>query len=164
MAFWRRYKWNRKSIGAEICYSKSGGGRYQAAEVMAIKFVVQLLKERGWGVERIRTGTANNARTGFCLRDADQGRRPVLQELERLSGEKASSPAKTKTKASGATYTVKKGDALSVIAQKIGGSMANFQKWNNIMDPNKIKVGQVLKLTGSSSGKKYVRTPDYSNS
>lgn len=45
---------NRKSIGVEICYSKSGGARYKAAEKLAIKFVAQLLKERGWGVDRVR--------------------------------------------------------------------------------------------------------------
>ncbi|WP_366561793.1 N-acetylmuramoyl-L-alanine amidase [Bacillus velezensis] len=45
---------NRKSIGVEICYSKSGGARYQAAEALAIKFVAQLLKERGWGIDRVR--------------------------------------------------------------------------------------------------------------
>ncbi|RKW72150.1 N-acetylmuramoyl-L-alanine amidase, partial [Bacillus sp. L75] len=45
---------NRKSIAVEICYSKSGGARYRAAEALAIKFVAQLLKERGWGVDKIR--------------------------------------------------------------------------------------------------------------
>ncbi len=45
---------NRKSIGVEICYSKSGGARYKAAEKLAIKFVAQLLKERGWGIDRVR--------------------------------------------------------------------------------------------------------------
>ncbi|TWO91026.1 LysM peptidoglycan-binding domain-containing protein [Bacillus velezensis] len=58
----------------------------------------------------------------------------------------------------GPTYTVKKGDALSVIAQKTGVSMATLQSLNGIKDPNFIKAGQVLKLTGSasspSSGKK----------
>ncbi|GED00397.1 hypothetical protein BAT02nite_00410 [Bacillus atrophaeus] len=29
--------------------------------------------------------------------------------------------------------------------------MANLQSWNNIKDPNKIKVGQKLKLKGPSS-------------
>ncbi|WP_181218416.1 peptidoglycan recognition protein family protein [Bacillus subtilis] len=45
---------NRKSIGVEICYSKSGGAKYYAAEKLAIKFVAQLLKERGWGIDRVR--------------------------------------------------------------------------------------------------------------
>ncbi len=43
-----------KSIGVEICYSKSGGPKYRAAEKLAIKFVVQLLKERVWGIDRVR--------------------------------------------------------------------------------------------------------------
>ncbi|MBG0967504.1 N-acetylmuramoyl-L-alanine amidase [Bacillus sp. SRB3LM] len=46
---------NRKSIGVEICYSLSGGARYTKAEALAIKFVAQLLRERGWGIDRVRT-------------------------------------------------------------------------------------------------------------
>lgn len=45
---------NRTSIGVEVCYSKSGGAKYKAAEKLAIKFIAQLLKERGWGVDRVR--------------------------------------------------------------------------------------------------------------
>ncbi|MCG8395594.1 N-acetylmuramoyl-L-alanine amidase [Bacillus atrophaeus] len=42
------------------------------------------------------------------------------------------------------TYTVQKGDTLSAIARKFGVSVADLQKWNNIQDPNLIRVGQVL--------------------
>ncbi|MEK5272540.1 N-acetylmuramoyl-L-alanine amidase [Aeribacillus sp. FSL K6-8394] len=45
---------NRKSIGIEICYSKSGGDRYKKAEANAIKLIAQLLRERGWGVDRVK--------------------------------------------------------------------------------------------------------------
>jgi N-acetylmuramoyl-L-alanine amidase len=45
---------NRKSIGVEVCYSKSGGDRYYKAEALAIKFIAQLLHERGWGVDRVK--------------------------------------------------------------------------------------------------------------
>lgn len=45
---------NRKSLHVEICYSKSGGERYQKAEALAVKFVAQLLKERGWGIDRVK--------------------------------------------------------------------------------------------------------------
>lgn len=45
---------NRKSIGIEICYSKSGGDRYVKAEELAVQFTAQLLFERKWGVERIK--------------------------------------------------------------------------------------------------------------
>ncbi|PAE74480.1 LysM peptidoglycan-binding domain-containing protein, partial [Bacillus velezensis] len=75
----------------------------------------------------------------------------------------ASSPVKTETKTGRATYTVKKGDTLSEIAQKEGISMTTLQKLNGIKNPNLIKVGQVLKLTdsskSSSNGKKYVYLP-----
>ncbi|MFS0657334.1 N-acetylmuramoyl-L-alanine amidase [Niallia alba] len=46
---------NRKSIGVEVCYSKSGGEKYEKAEALAIKFIAQLLHERNWGVDRVRT-------------------------------------------------------------------------------------------------------------
>jgi N-acetylmuramoyl-L-alanine amidase len=45
---------NRKSIGIEICYSKSGGTKYYQAEGLAIQFIAQLLKERGWGIDRVK--------------------------------------------------------------------------------------------------------------
>lgn len=45
---------NRKSIGIEICYSKSGGPRFKQAEKNAAKLTAQLLKERGWGIERVK--------------------------------------------------------------------------------------------------------------
>ncbi|KYG91499.1 XlyB [[Bacillus] sp. KCTC 13219] len=45
---------NRKSIGIEICYSKSGGARYEAAEENAVHYIATLLKQFGWGVERIK--------------------------------------------------------------------------------------------------------------
>ncbi|MGX6634149.1 N-acetylmuramoyl-L-alanine amidase [Bacillus velezensis] len=153
---------NRKSIGVEICYSKSGGARYEEAEALAIKFVAQLLKERGWGVDRIRKHQDWNGK--YCPhRILDEGRwdevkSSIVAELERLGGKKASKPQKTDSKTSGATYTVKKGDVLSVIAEKTGVSMKTLQSLNGIKNPNLIKIGQVIKLTDStgspSSGKK----------
>lgn len=47
-------KGNRASIGIEICYSKSGGTRFIEAEKNAAAYVASLLKERGWGIERVR--------------------------------------------------------------------------------------------------------------
>ncbi len=45
---------NRKGIQIEICYSKSGGARFENAEKNAAKFIAQLLKERGWGADRVK--------------------------------------------------------------------------------------------------------------
>ena len=45
---------NRKGIGIEICYSKSGGSRFEQAEENAAQFIAELLKEFGWGVDRVK--------------------------------------------------------------------------------------------------------------
>lgn len=158
---------NRTSIGVEVCYSKSGGAKYEAAEKLAIKFIAQLLKERGWGIDRLRKHQDWSGK--YCPhRVLAEGRweavkAAIAAELKALGGKSsASKPAK----ASGSTYTVKKGDTLSEIAVKTGVSMAKLQAYNGIKNANKISVGQVLKLTGaggsskpSSSGKKYVYLP-----
>jgi N-acetylmuramoyl-L-alanine amidase CwlA len=45
---------NRKHIGIEICYSKSGGEKFTKAEENAAEVIAQLLKQFGWGVERVK--------------------------------------------------------------------------------------------------------------
>lgn len=156
---------NRSSIGVEVCYSKSGGAKYKAAEKLAIKFIAQLLKERGWGVDRVKKHQDWSGK--YCPhRVLDEGRwdavkAAIAAELKALGGKSSSSAAKS----SGKTYTVKKGDTLSEIAVKTGVSVAKLQSYNGIKNPNKIMVGQVLNLTGSSgskpssSGKKCVYLP-----
>lgn len=44
---------NRQGIAIEICYSKSGGARFDAAEVLAAKFIASKLKEKGWGIDKV---------------------------------------------------------------------------------------------------------------
>ncbi|MED4508541.1 N-acetylmuramoyl-L-alanine amidase family protein, partial [Bacillus licheniformis] len=104
---------NRSSIGVEVCYSKSGGAKYKAAEKLAIKFIAQLLKERGWGVDRVKKHQDWSGK--YCPhRVLDEGRwdavkAAIAAELKALGGKSSSSASKP----SGATYTVKKGDTLS---------------------------------------------------
>ena len=50
------------------------------------------------------------------------------------------------------TYTVKSGDNLGSIAIKFGMTLAEIQSLNNISDPNKIQIGQVLKVYSNTSG------------
>ena len=45
---------NRKSIGIEICYSKSGGSRYTQAEENCVQLVASLLKQYSWGIDRVK--------------------------------------------------------------------------------------------------------------
>lgn len=46
----------------------------------------------------------------------------------------------------GTTYTVKSGDTLSTIARVYGTTVAKLQSLNNIKNPNKIYVGQKIKI------------------
>lgn len=45
---------NRKTIAIEICYSKSGGARFDKAEENAAELIAQLLQEYGWGIDRVK--------------------------------------------------------------------------------------------------------------
>ncbi|HEU5078990.1 MAG TPA: LysM peptidoglycan-binding domain-containing protein [Opitutaceae bacterium] len=48
----------------------------------------------------------------------------------------------------GVTYTVQKGDTLSVIAKKTGGSVKDIINANKLSDPSKIQYGQTLFIPG----------------
>lgn len=45
---------NRKGLSIEICYSKSGGQRFIEAEKLTAKFIAYKLKEKGWGIDRVK--------------------------------------------------------------------------------------------------------------
>ena len=45
---------NRKGIGIEICFSKSGGLRFIKAEQLAAKFIAYKLQEYNWGIDKVK--------------------------------------------------------------------------------------------------------------
>ncbi len=46
-------KGNREGIAIEICYSKSGGAKFNKAEENAVELIVDILKRYGWGVDKV---------------------------------------------------------------------------------------------------------------
>jgi peptidoglycan hydrolase-like protein with peptidoglycan-binding domain len=118
---------NRKSIGVEVCYSKSGGEKYKKAEALAIKFIAQLLHERKWGVDRVKPHKVWSGK--YCPhRVFDQNRwnaviAEIQAELNALQGKKpvASTPAPAPVKG-----YVKKGNEgekvkeLQTLLNKVG--------------------------------------------
>ena len=50
----RNGKGNRKGIGIEICYSKSGGTKFIAAEKLAAKFIAEKLYEKDWDISHVK--------------------------------------------------------------------------------------------------------------
>lgn len=45
---------NRKGLSIEICYSKSGGEKFDKAEQLAAKFIAYKLKEYGWDISKVK--------------------------------------------------------------------------------------------------------------
>ena len=80
---------NRKGIAVEICRSESGGDKFLAAEKMAAKFIAYKLKEKGWGMDRVKKHQDFSGK--YCPhRTLDIGWERFLQmvqeELGRLTG------------------------------------------------------------------------------
>lgn len=46
-------KGNREGIAIEICYSKSGGERFEKAQKNAAELTAHLLKQYGWGIDKV---------------------------------------------------------------------------------------------------------------
>ena len=46
-------KGNREGIAIEICYSKSGGERFETAQKNAAELTAKLLKDYGWGIDKV---------------------------------------------------------------------------------------------------------------
>ena len=44
---------NMRGIHIEICHSLSGGEKFKAAEKNAAEYTAQLLRENGWGIDRV---------------------------------------------------------------------------------------------------------------
>ncbi|MGI6834707.1 GH25 family lysozyme [Bacillus paralicheniformis] len=93
------------------------------------------------------SGISGNVDMNICYRDGLRAK--VSAKTDKAATVKPVSnkkPVKTET-----VYTVKKGDALSVIAKKYNTTVKALQSLNNIKDPNKIYVGQKLKISSSAS-------------
>lgn len=139
---------NRKSIGIEICYSRSGGERYRKAEQNAIKLIAQLLRERGWGIDRVKKHQDWSGK--YCPhRILDEGRWESFKaEIQKeLTGQ----PAAPVTPSTG---NIGVGSIVTVAAHathyQTGQPIASFVKGN------RYKVIQVKSVNQSNSKKAYL--------
>lgn len=81
-------KGNREGIHIEICYSASGGARFIQAERNAAEYIASLLKEFGWGIDRVTKHQDYNGK--YCPHrtlDMGWGRflKMVQSELDKLN-------------------------------------------------------------------------------
>lgn len=88
---------NMKTIGIEICYSKSGGERFEKAERNAAERIAYLMKQYGWTLDNITDarhtiGTHQNRSGKYCPhRTLDNGLERfynmIREEYRELTGE-----------------------------------------------------------------------------
>lgn len=97
-------KGNREGIAIEICYSKSGGDRFIKAEQNAAKLIAQLLKERGWGIDRV-TKHQDYARKYCPHRTLDMGWERFLNMVRAELGQASVTVSSTPKPSSNATVT-----------------------------------------------------------
>ena len=114
---------NRNAIGVEICYSRSGGARFEKAEDNAAILVASLLKKYGWGIDKVQTHQMQNGK--YCPhRTLDMGWERFLNKVRKELGQAQvqvspsnPTPAPSKPSYNGGkeivfTYSVKAGGRL----------------------------------------------------
>lgn len=90
-------KGNRDGIAIEICYSKSGVAKFVAAERNAAEYIASLLKQYGWGIDKVTKHQDYNGK--YCPhRTLDMGWNRFLDMVQEFMGVTIK-PAKTAAQA-----------------------------------------------------------------
>ena len=80
---------NRKTIGIEICYSKSGGEKFLKAEENAAELIAGILKKYGWGIGKVKRHYDYAPNKKYCPhRTMDLGWERFLKMIEAKMGVK----------------------------------------------------------------------------
>ena len=155
---------NRKGIQVEICYSKSGGGRFDQAEKNAAHFIANLLRERGWGIEKVKKH--QDFSNKYCPhRTLDKGWNGFIQMIQSylndvptISSQGFKVGDQVKVKATATTYATGqtiasfvKGSIYEVI--RVNGSQLLLSKiisWVKEGDVEKVNEGSTAITTESS--------------
>lgn len=130
-------KGNREGIGIEICYSKSGGERFDKAEKLCAKFIAEKLAEKGWGIDKV-TKHEDYAKKRCPHRTLDLGWSRFLKMIEKEMTPKTENKTESKT-----SYKVR------VTADEL-----NYRSGAGTAFPIKgqIKKGEVYTVTDVSGG------------
>lgn len=145
---------NRKGISIEICYSKSGGTRFDNAEKNAAHFIATLLRERQWGIEKVKKHQDFSHK--YCPhRTLDKGWNGFIQmiksylnDLPVVSSQGFKVGDQVRVKASATTYVT--GQTIPSFVKystyevtKINGNkllLSKIVSWVNDIDVEKVNV------------------------
>lgn len=147
---------NRQSIGIEICYSKSGGDRFLAAEKNAAFLTATLLKERGWGIDRVRRHQDWYSRKNCPHRTIELGWQRFLDMVSAFLSENGEISANTPT-----SSPVPVSDVFYRVRTKEDGwlppvkSLSDYAGWRNhaITDISISVPGRSIKYRVHTSGR-----------
>ena len=144
---------NRKGLAIEICYSKSGGEKFDKAEENAAEFIASKLKEKGWGIDKVKKH--QDFANKYCPhRTLDYGWERFLNKVRTYLGQ-----------ATVDTTTNNSKDLNAIVDEVIAGKWGNGEDRKNRLTQAGYNYSEVQalvnqKLTGSStsSNKKSIET------
>lgn len=123
---------NRKSIGVEICYSKTGGPKYVAAEENAIVYIAHVLKQFNWGVDRVmwhRNWSGKNCpHRIFAEGRADSVKKRIADKLAELNKPSTVKPEAPKPTPKPVTPVTKPKEVVQVAEPKKSNEPSKWAK------------------------------------
>ncbi len=133
---------NLRSIGIELCVNADGD--FEQTKKNAAWLVAKLMKDNSISIENV---VQHNHWSGKncpqTIRETGTWEAFLALCRDELDGDD--------TAPSGDTYTVQKGDCLSVIGAKLGLDWRDIAAVNGITEPYTIYAGQVLQLSGGAA-------------
>lgn len=137
-------KGNMEGIHIEICYSKSGGEKFDKAEQNAAEFTASLLKKYGWGIDKVTKHRDYDGK--YCPhRTLDRGWQRFLSMVKRYM-----EPAKTPVASKFTPYLIRKNcrDALNIRK----GPSTNYGILGQIKDTLRYTIVEERRGPGSAKG------------
>lgn len=137
-------KGNMEGIHIEICYSKSGGEKFDKAEQNAAEFTASLLKKYGWGIDKVTKHRDYDGK--YCPhRTLDRGWQRFLSMVKRYM-----EPAKTPVASKFIPYLIRKNcrDALNIRK----GPSTNYGILGQIKDTLRYTIVEERSGPGSAKG------------
>ena len=140
----RHGKGNMEGIHIEICYSKSGGEKFDKAEQNAAEFTASLLKKYGWGIDKVTKHRDYDGK--YCPhRTLDRGWQRFLSMVKRYM-----EPAKAPVASKFTPYLIRKNcrDALNIRK----GPSTNYGILGQIKDTLRYTIVEERSGPGSHNG------------
>lgn len=155
-------------IGQKISIpGKSSAAKPVAEEVVSSNIseeAATYIVKKGDSLSRIAKNTGMTVRQIMEINGLSNHNIKIGQKLTIAKGAKKQAPAAQSASSAASpaageiSYTVKSGDTLGAIAKKHGTSISAISERNNISDPRKIRVGQVIVIKSGKAPEKKAET------